>query len=42
VRSKQGEELNATEVTPSGLLGVRRFAVVDPATGKVAGAKNPR
>ena len=37
-----GEELNATEVTNYGLLGDRKFAVVDPVTGKVAGAKNPR
>jgi uncharacterized protein len=42
VKSMQGEELNATEVTSAGLLGDRQFAVVDPATGKVAGAKNPR
>ena len=42
VKSMQGEELNATHVTPGGLLGDRQFAVVDPATGKVAGAKNPR
>jgi uncharacterized protein YcbX len=42
VKSMQGEELNAAYVTPAGLLGDRQFAVVDPATGKVAGAKNPR
>ena len=42
VKSMQGEELNATEVTMAGLLGDRRFAIVDPATGKIAGAKNPR
>ena len=36
------EELNATEGTERGLLGDRRFAVVDTSTGKVAGAKNPR
>ncbi|HTU75080.1 MAG TPA: MOSC N-terminal beta barrel domain-containing protein [Trebonia sp.] len=42
VKSMQGEELNAAEVTPTGLLGDRRFAVVDALTGKVAGAKNPR
>ncbi len=42
VKSMQGEELNAADVTPYGLLGDRQFAVVDPATGKVAGAKNPR
>ena len=42
VKSMQGEELNAADVTAGGLLGDRRFAVSDPATGKVAGAKNPR
>jgi len=42
VKSMMGEELNATEVTERGLVGDRRFAVVDAATGKVAGAKNPR
>jgi len=42
VKSMMGEELNAAEVTERGLLGDRHFAVVDPATGKVAGAKNPR
>jgi hypothetical protein len=36
-----GEELNAAEMTEHGLLGDRLFAVVDPATGKVAGAKHP-
>lgn len=42
VKSMQGEELNAAEVTLAGLVGDRRFAVVDQETGKVAGAKNPR
>jgi hypothetical protein len=42
VKSMMGEELNATEVTEGGLVGDRQFAVVDPTTGKVAGAKNPR
>src|SRR3954452_3216545 len=42
VKSMMGEELNASEVTERGLVGDRRFAVADPATGKVAGAKNPR
>jgi uncharacterized protein len=42
VKSMMGEELNASEVTDRGLLGDRRFAVVDRATGKVGGAKNPR
>jgi uncharacterized protein len=42
VKSMMGEELNATEVTDRGLVGDRQFAVVDAATGMVAGAKNPR
>jgi uncharacterized protein len=42
VKSMMGEELNAAEVTEGGLVGDRRFAIVDPTTGKVAGAKNPR
>jgi uncharacterized protein len=42
VKSMMGEELNSCEVTGRGLLGDRQFAVVDRATGKVGGAKNPR
>jgi len=42
VKSMLGEEVNAAEVTERGLVGDRQFAVVDAATGKVAGAKNPR
>src|SRR6266852_5722661 len=42
VKSMMGEKLNACEVTDRGLVGDRRFAVVDASTGKVAGAKNPR
>jgi uncharacterized protein YcbX len=42
VKSMMGEELNASEVTQRGLVGDRQFALVDKATGKVAGAKNPR
>jgi uncharacterized protein len=42
VKSMMGEEVNAAEVTERGLVGDRRFAVVDAETGKVAGAKNPR
>jgi uncharacterized protein YcbX len=42
VKSMQGEELNASEVTAAGLVGDRGFALMDQATGKVAGAKNPR
>jgi uncharacterized protein YcbX len=42
VKSMMGEEVNSAEVTERGLVGDRQFAVVDAATGKVAGAKNPR
>jgi uncharacterized protein YcbX len=42
VKSMMGEELNAAEVTERGLRGDRQFAVVDRATGKIGGAKNPR
>src|SRR2546430_8937642 len=42
VKSMMGEELNAAEVTERGLVGDRRYAVVEPATGKIAGAKSPR
>jgi len=37
-----GEELNSSDITDRGLLGDRQFAVVDRATGKIGGAKNPR
>ena len=42
VKSMMGEELNSSQVTGRGLVGDRQFAVVDRATGKVGGAKNPR
>ena len=42
VKSMMGEELNACDVTDRGLLGDRQYAVADRATGKIAGAKNPR
>jgi uncharacterized protein YcbX len=42
VKSMQGEELNASEVTEHGLLGDRTFALVDAADGKLGSAKNPR
>src|SRR5207249_6799657 len=42
VKSMMGEELNATEVTQSGLVGDRAYALVDSSDGKVASAKNPR
>jgi uncharacterized protein YcbX len=34
VKSMMGEEVNAAEVTERGLVGDRRFAVVDAETGK--------
>ena len=42
VKSMMGEELNAAEVTPRGLLGDRAYALIDPSNGKVASAKHPR
>ncbi len=42
VKSMMGEELNATEVTQSGLLGDRAYALVDAETGKIISAKLPR
>jgi uncharacterized protein len=42
VKSMQGEELDAADVTAAGLLGDRRFAVIDSKTGKRVNAKNPR
>ena len=42
VKSMMGEELNTAEVTKSGLLGDRAYALVDSSDGKVASAKNPR
>jgi len=41
VKSMMGEELNSSAVGPKGLRGDRLFALADPATGKVASAKNP-
>jgi uncharacterized protein YcbX len=37
-----GEQLTATEVTESGLLGDRAYALRDISDGKIATAKNPR
>ncbi len=37
-----GEELNATEITDSGLLGDRAYALLDSSDTKIASAKNPR
>ena len=41
VKSMMGEELNATRIGMKGLLGDRLFSIADPATGKIASAKNP-
>ena len=42
VKSMMGEELNATHVGRRGLRGDRAYAIIDPDTGKVASAKNPK
>jgi uncharacterized protein YcbX len=42
VKSMIGEQLTATEVTESGLLGDRAYALRDTSDGKIATAKNPR
>jgi uncharacterized protein YcbX len=41
VKSMMGEELNATIFGSKGVIGDRLFALSDPATGKIASAKNP-
>ena len=41
IKSMMGEELNSSAVGPKGLVGDRLFALSDPATGKIASAKNP-
>lgn len=42
VKSMQGESLERVEMSPKGLQGDRRFAVIDTETGRIASAKNPR
>jgi MOSC domain-containing protein len=42
VKSMQGEELAAAEVTERGLVGDRAYALVDSVDGKAATAKNPK
>ncbi len=42
VKSMIGEELEASDVTKSGLLGDRAYALIDLSDGKVASAKNPK
>ncbi len=41
VKSMMGEELNAARIGTRGMLGDRVFSLADPATGKIASAKNP-
>lgn len=41
VKSMMGEELNAARIGARGVFGDRVFSVADPASGKVASAKNP-
>lgn len=41
VKSMQGEQLDAAEVTGGGIVGDRAYALVDKETGKVASAKHP-
>ncbi|ODU01006.1 MAG: hypothetical protein ABS79_02425 [Planctomycetes bacterium SCN 63-9] len=42
VKSMLGERLTEGEITERGLVGDRAFALLDPETGKVVSAKNPR
>lgn len=42
VKSMGGERLDAVDVRPGGIVGDRRWAVRDLATGRVASAKRPR
>jgi uncharacterized protein YcbX len=41
VKSMIGEELSATRIVAGGVQGDRAFALADPASGKIASAKNP-
>ncbi len=42
IKSMLGEELNAARLTDGCVLGDRQYTLLDPSTGKVASAKNPR
>jgi uncharacterized protein YcbX len=42
VKSMQGEQLDAAEAEPGGIVGDRAYAIVDRDTGKVASAKHPK
>lgn len=41
VKSMMGEELDAVQIRTRGVIGDRAFSLADPATGKIASAKNP-
>ncbi|MFO0953430.1 MAG: MOSC N-terminal beta barrel domain-containing protein [Isosphaeraceae bacterium] len=41
VKSMKGEDLDAVDVTPSGLLGDRAFALIDVETGCAASGEEP-
>lgn len=41
VKSMMGEELNAADITEKGMVGDRKYALIDTSTGKLANAKNP-
>jgi uncharacterized protein YcbX len=40
-KSMMGEELNAVDISEKGLVGDRKYAILDTSTGKLANAKNP-
>jgi uncharacterized protein len=42
VKSMQGEELNTSNIVLQGVVGDRRYALIDVDTGKVVSAKNPK
>jgi uncharacterized protein YcbX len=42
VKSMLGEHVATAELTPSGVVGDRAYALVDSETGKVVSAKNPK
>ncbi|WP_410554660.1 MOSC N-terminal beta barrel domain-containing protein [Arthrobacter globiformis] len=42
VKSMGGEALDTARVQRNGLIGDRRFALLDVSSGKIASAKNPR
>jgi uncharacterized protein YcbX len=42
VKSMLGEELSAAQVTDRGICGDRAYALIDPESGRVVSAKNPR